>query len=303
MAKRGLGRGLDALFGDVAAASAVGEGELRYVEVEAVRPSPVQPRRQINEEDLEELAASIRELGVVQPVVVRQAADGSYELIAGERRWRAAKLAALTVIPAVVRVVGDREAMEIALVENLQREDLNPLDEALALRSLLDEFGLTQEMVAERIGKSRPYIANSLRLLGLSEVLQSYVHQGLLTAGHARALLGLDRQEVAEAVATEVIRKGLSVRATEDLVRRRNRAANAEAEDRRARSRGQDPELATVAEGLAESLGTAVRIRSRKDGRGCIEIEYYGLEDLNRLLEVLGCGHVSRETFPGPPPA
>ncbi|TDA70659.1 MAG: ParB/RepB/Spo0J family partition protein [Clostridia bacterium] len=299
MAKRGLGRGLDALFGDVAAASA-GEGELRYVEVGAVRPNPVQPRRQVNEAELEELAASIRELGVVQPVVVRQAADGSYELIAGERRWRAAKLAGLSVIPAVVREVGNREAMEMALVENLQREDLNPLDEALAFRMLLDEFGLTQEEVAERIGKSRPYIANSLRLLGLSEVLQSYIRQGLLTAGHARAILGLERQGEAEAVATEVIRRGLSVRATEDLVRRRNGAAGLERE--RVSSRGQDPELAAVATELAESLGTEVRLRPRKDGGGRIEIEYYSLADLNRLLEVLG-GHVSRETSSWSPPA
>lgn len=302
MAKRGLGRGLDALFGDVAAASG-GEGELRYIEVGAVRPSPVQPRRQFSEEELEELAASIREMGVVQPVVVRQVAGGSYELIAGERRWRAAKLAGLSVIPAVVREVGDREAMEMALVENLQRENLNPLDEALAFRMLLDEFGLTQEEVAERIGKSRPYVANSLRLLGLPEVLQSYIRQGLLTSGHARAILGLERPGEAEAVATEVIRKGLSVRATEELVRRRNRAAVSEREEAQARGRRQDPELAAIAEELAEALGTAVRIRPRKDGRGCIEIEYYGLEDLNRLLEFLGCGHVSRETSPWPPPA
>lgn len=292
MAKRGLGRGLEALIPVTAGVEEA--GGVVSLAVGDIRPSRYQPRRRLDQEALEELARSIQEHGVIQPVVVRQAGDGQYELVAGERRWRACQVAGLTEVPALIRELTDREAMEMAMVENLQREDLTALEEARAYRALIEDFGLTQEEVAMRVGKSRPYVANMLRLLHLPEVVQSYLEQGLLFAGHARALLSLEQRAEQEEVAQAIVAEGWSVRETEQAVRRRQRGATAAASSR-APVRDEDSwELRHIEERLSEILGTRVTLRSRRAG-GVLEISYYSAEDLDRLVEVMELA-VSRET-------
>ncbi|MBC7341394.1 MAG: ParB/RepB/Spo0J family partition protein [Clostridia bacterium] len=296
MAKRklgGLGRGLEALL-------SVGDDEGReepgtrvvYLRVEDIRPGRHQPRRGFDEEKLEELAASIREHGLVQPVVVRPTAEGGYELVAGERRWRASARAGLRVIPAVIRELSDRETMEVGLIENLQREDLEPLEEAAAYKTLIEEFNLTQEELAQRVGKSRSVITNSLRLLTLPAEVKRLLEAGELSAGHARALLGLEDEDTMVALAQEVARRGLSVRQTEELVRAskekglaRSRLGEADRKEKEAA----DPVrmwLRNVEEQLREVLGTKVMIRGRGD-RGRIIIEYFASEDLERIAEAI----------------
>jgi ParB family chromosome partitioning protein len=245
-------------------------------------PNPHQPRRHMDDAGLEELAASIREHGVLQPVLVTETLDG-YQLIAGERRVRASRLAGLERIPALVRQLADRDQLEVALVENVQRADLDPIDEALAYRQLIDEFGLTQERVAERVGKARATVANTLRLLDLHPNIQAAISDGRLTEGHGRALGGLAPDGQAHVLGT-VLRQGLSVRQTEELVRRlrepRTQAAATAA------VRRLDPDLERVEADLRERLGTKVSLsRSRKGGR--IVIEYYSDEELGRLYERL----------------
>ncbi|MDX1623416.1 MAG: ParB/RepB/Spo0J family partition protein [Gemmatimonadota bacterium] len=286
--KKRLGKGLGALLGDtgVEGDSAPAEdGIVREIGVERISPNRFQPRHTVREEGLDELAASIREKGVLQPVIVAPR-DGEYELISGERRWRAARRAGLRRVPAIVRVVDDRERLEIALVENLQREDLDPIDEALGYRRLVDEFDLTQAELAERVGKSRPAIANALRLLELPEPVRQSVKEGALTAGHARALLGLEDRERLGEIAAEIEAKGLSVRQVERRVRRENRRDDAGAE-------GDDAgELQRVRleEELQRALGTRVRIHAAREGRGRIEVAFYSWEDLDRLVEQLKGG-------------
>ncbi|MBC7347340.1 MAG: ParB/RepB/Spo0J family partition protein, partial [Clostridia bacterium] len=269
MVRRGLGRGLEALIPQ--------EVELREqivaLELEKIEPNPRQPRRQVDEAGLEELAASIREHGVVQPIVVCQVGEGRYRLVAGERRWRACRLLGMTTIPAVVKELSDRESTEVALVENLQREDLNPLEEATAYQMLQEEFGLTQEEVARRVGKSRAQVANTLRLLQLPAEVQGYIEAGLLSAGHGRALLALAGEEQQVRLAQEIVRKGLSVREAEKAVRREGRRRR----EMEARDAGEG-EWAEIAAALAERLGTKVRVRGR-EGRGRIEVEFYSLDD------------------------
>lgn len=277
MARRGLGRGLEALFPQEAEV----QEQVLNIEVDKIDPNPWQPRRRLDTVALEELAASIREHGVVQPVVVARAAEGRYRLVAGERRWRACRLLGLATIPAIVKDLSDRDATEVALVENVQREDLNPLEEATAYRILQEEFGLTQEEVARRVGKSRAQIANTLRLLQLPEKIQGYIAEGLLSAGHGRALLALEDPEEQVRLAEEIVSRGLSVREAEELVKGVQRRPAV----RRA-ARPECEEWEELARTLAERLGTKVRIRSR-EGRGRIEIEFYGAEDLERLVELL----------------
>ena len=251
------------------------------VPLSRVVPNPHQPRHHWDDADLEDLAASIREHGVLQPVLVTETIDG-YQLIAGERRVRAARLAGLDRIPALVRQLADRDQLEVALVENVQRSDLDPIDEALAYRQLIDEFGLTQERVAERVGKARATIANTLRLLDLHATVQAAIADGRITEGHGRALGGLSTDGQAQVLAT-VVGQGLSVRQAEELVRRLRepRATREPATKPRL-----DAELERVEEDLRQRLGTKVSLtRSRKGGR--IVIEYYSDEELGRLYDRL----------------
>ena len=271
-----LGRGLATLIPQRAA----GESAVVDVPLARIRPNPHQPRRHMDDGGLEELAASIREHGVLQPVLVTETLDG-YQLIAGERRVRASRLAGLERIPALVRQLADRDQLEVALVENLQRADLDPIDEALAYRQLIDEFGLTQEQVSDRVGKARATVANTLRLLDLHADVQAAIINGRITEGHGRALGSLPPDGQAQILRT-VIAQGLSVRQAEELVRRLREPKPAPA----ATAQRLDPDLERVETHLRERLGTKVSLsRSRAGGR--IVIEYYSDEELNRLYEHL----------------
>ncbi len=298
--RSGLGRGLDALLGSAASASvpagharteseAAHAGGVLEVELGRIEPNPRQPRRQLEPAALEALAASIREHGVLQPLVVTRlesAAGGErYRLIAGERRWAAAKLAGLVRVPVVVREASPRELLELALVENVQRADLNPLEEAAAYQQLIEEFGLTQEEIGRRVGKSRFAIANTLRLLNASAAVQQAVLDGELTEGHARAILGLRDKEAQRRVVAQVIEHGLSVRATEELVRRLQEPAPAAIQRRAGRAR-RPPELEELEERLRAALGTKVSLtRSKRGGR--LSIFFYDDEQLQSLLDRL----------------
>ena len=275
----GLGKGLSALLGDdFSMSSAQAPSTLPISQVESYAG---QPRKHFDQEKLEELAESIRQHGVIQPLTVRKLSSGYYQIIAGERRWRAARLAGLTEIPAVIIEADDRKAMELAMIENLQREDLSPMEEAEGYKLLMEDYGLTQEQAAQRVGKSRSAVANALRLLTLSPALRQMVEDGRLSAGHARALLPLTPALQEQAAAT-ILKNDLSVRQTEQLVKRLQAAPKPEKKP--------SPTVNYVAEAereLSGKLGRACHIsHGRKKGR--VEIEYYGVDDLNDLLEALG---------------
>jgi ParB family chromosome partitioning protein len=277
MDKRGLGRGLSAL---IPSAEAPEKPDQFLIDVEKIIPNPFQPRQLFDEQKIDELAASIRAQGVLQPLLVRRNGDG-YELVAGERRWRAALRAGLKEIPAVVRSVTDHQALELALVENLQREDLNPIEEARALRRLQEDFGFTQEEIADKVGRSRPAVANSMRLLLLPEEVQNEVSAGKISAGQARALLALERESLILAAAREVITNGLSTRDTERLVRRLKHSRK-----RRREIPTLEPDFQGLAEKLQKWLGTKVRLTHHAStGKGKIEIEYYSPMDLDRISQ------------------
>ncbi|HKQ59591.1 MAG TPA: ParB/RepB/Spo0J family partition protein [Candidatus Eisenbacteria bacterium] len=281
MVRKALGRGLEAL---IPAASEPAEGAAtgtpRELPVGDVGPSPYQPRTRFDDAALQELAASIKASGVLQPVIVRRHADG-YQLVAGERRLRAAQLAGLDQIPAIIRDVDDREMMELALIENIQREDLTPIDEAKAYKALLSAVGLTHDQLSERVGKQRSSITNSLRLLGLPPEVQDMVSRGTLSAGHARALLGLEASGDQLAAARYVVAKGFSVRRTEAFVTRRLRRQKSKPRVAKA------GELAEWESKLQQRFATRVTIiKGRKGGR--VEFEYYGDTDLERLFEAWG---------------
>ncbi len=276
--QHGLGRGLSALIPQRHATGASSQVE---VPIARVRTNPYQPRQRVDDEELRALAASIAEHGVLQPILVTETLDG-YQLIAGERRLRAARLAGLERIPAVVRQLADREQLEFALVENLQREDLDALESAHAFRQLIDEFGYSQDQVADRVGRARSTVANTLRLLDLDPAIQSAVIERRITEGHARALGGLPGEHQAR-VLTSVVERELSVRQTEELVRRLREPRTA-VEAKSARTA--DPDLERVEEDLRRALGTKVSLaRSRRGGR--IVIEYYSDEELGRLYDRL----------------
>ncbi len=282
MKRGGLGRGLSSLL---PGAGAMGSGLLE-VPVAAVSPNPRQPRREFPGESLAALARSIREVGILQPIVVR-ARDGGYELVAGERRLRAARLAGLSTVPAVLREGDDAESLREALIENLHRDDLAPLELAAAFQELLEDLGVTQETVAERLGYSRAHVANTIRLLSLPPDVQRLLAQGRIQAGHARALLGLPDDEARSALALRVAAEGLSVRQVEDLVR-----GYAEAPRRGAAraSAGPDPVLAEVEEILSEQLAARVRVTMGKR-KGKIMVEFGSREDLDRIVsEIVGSG-------------
>jgi len=271
-----LGRGLSSLIPQ----RAVSDTAVVDVLLARLRPNPYQPRRHMDDEGLQELAASIREHGVLQPVLVTETLEG-YQLIAGERRVRASRLAGLERIPALVRQLADRDQLEVALVENVQRADLDPIEEALAYRQLIDEFGLTQEQVSDRVGKARATIANTLRLLDLHAEVQAAIVDGRVTEGHGRALAGLPLDGQAQVLRT-AIGQSLSVRQTEELVRRLREPKPAAP----AAAQRLDPDLERVETHLRERLGTKVSL-SRSRAGGKIVIEYYSDEELNRLYEHL----------------
>ncbi|MGK2947511.1 MAG: ParB/RepB/Spo0J family partition protein [Acidimicrobiales bacterium] len=298
MARRsGLGRGLGALIPTDLTGADVGSG-LREVPVGSIAPNPLQPRSYFDEEALASLTASVAELGVLQPILVRELGDERYELIAGERRWRAAKRAGLPSIPVVVRSVDDVLSLEQALVENLHREDLNPLEEAAAYQQLMEDFELTQEQVAQKVGRSRSAVANTLRLFQLPPTIQRLVAENQLAAGHAKALLGTPDRAYQEALAKRIVAEGLSVREAEEAVRRHNEpeAEAPEADSAPATrtpgpapgKRLRAPGLLELEELLADHLSTRVAISmAGADGKGKVVVDFGGLEDLERIYRAM----------------
>lgn len=286
MNKKKLGRGLGELLGDALDDT----GRVMDISIDEISPNPWQPRRDFDEESLNALASSIRENGLIQPVVVRKKKDGTYELAAGERRWRAAKMAGLTVIPAISKEYDDRSMAEMALVENLQRKDLNPVDEGMAYRKLMDEYGLTQEGISKKVGKSRPYVANMVRLLDLPEEVKDFLSQGQLTAGQARPLLGLESDAEKVQLARRIVKEGLSARKVEDIIREGKEPKKKE-----------DPPAAAfmkaVEEKLGLSVGSKVRIRIGKGKnahKGTISISFSNDEEFQRIADILNQNHESR---------
>lgn len=284
MSKR-LGKGLDALIPTLDIAE---DDNVTEVAVDELRPNPYQPRKHFSEEALEELVASIRVHGIVQPLVVRQSIKG-YEIVAGERRYRAAVRASLESVPVVVKSFSDKQVMEIALIENLQREDLNPIEVANAYQKLMQEFSLTQEELALKVGKSRPHVTNFLRLLQLPASLREDVSRGTLTMGHARALLAIKDLEQQKALASKVKQEQASVRQLEEWIARINEAQRRK-EQKTKRKVTRDYALQSYEENLRTTLGTAVRIHEGKN-KGKIEIEFFSRRDLERLIELLSDKH------------
>lgn len=279
MSKR-LGRGLDALIPQLEVAE---QDQVREIPIKDLRPNPYQPRKEFREEALEELKQSILEHGVIQPILVRKSIKG-YDIIAGERRFRAAQLAGLTTIPAVERKFTDQQMMEVALIENLQREDLNPLEIAEAYQKIMERFSLTQEELAKKMGKSRSLVANYLRLLNLPNEIKENVSRGTLTMGHAKTLVAIEDSKLQIHLAEETIKKGLSVRKLEEMVQEIQ--LQKQKEKRPAKKNVKDIYYRTMEEKMRERLGTTVNIKPGKK-KGKIEIEYYSNGDLERILEIL----------------
>ena len=283
--KKGLGRGLDALFESYKeetenteeALSEAEKNQIQEIRINDIDPNPYQPRKQFNEEGIRELAESIRSHGVVQPIIVKKSGF-RYQIIAGERRWRAAREAELMTIPAMVMDLTEEEIIEIGLIENLQREDLNPIEEAQGIQQLMDRMNLTQEEAAKRLGRSRPAVANALRLLHLSDRIQKYLSEKRITTGHARALLSVEDKKLREEVARMIIEKDLNVRDTEKIIQNINK-------QKKTRKNGKEKPsyIMEIENGLEESLGTKVQIRPGAK-KGIIQIEYYSNEDLERII-------------------
>ena len=279
--QKGLGRGLGALMGDFSQEAEADNG-LKILPLQKVEPNPNQPRRDFDPEALEALSESIAQHGVLQPLTVRELESGYYQIIAGERRWRAARLAGLREIPAIVIEADDKKATELALIENLQREDLNPVEEAMGYSRLLKEYGMTQEDAAKRVGKSRPAVANALRLLQLTPEILEMVKTGALTPGHARAILSMKEPKKQKEAAQKIAALDLSVRQAELLCRNLNREPKPEPE---AQPLAVDY-IAECEKSLSRHLGRGVKIVNGKR-KGRFELEFYGQEDLQRLLEIL----------------
>lgn len=270
--KTALGKGLDALIPDK------GE-EILYVDIERIRPGKQQPRKFFDEKALTELSSSIKERGVLQPIIVSRTGEGTFNLITGERRWRAATLAGLKKIPALIKNVASKDSLEIALIENIQREDLNPIETADAFNRLIKEFDLTQEELSEKVGKDRATVANYLRLLKLPDEIKTLLYNGALSMGHARALLSIEGRTLQVEAARKILKKGLSVRETESLVKKIIKPAKVR--DKK------DSQILALEEKLIKQLGTKVRILHKGKKGGKIEIEYYSVDELDRLLEIL----------------
>ena len=295
--RSGLGKGLAALIPDGASgtdrspgdSNKLDKNESRFLDIPLgdIEPNPFQPRQEFGEERMAELTRSVQEVGVLQPVLVREVADG-YELVVGERRWRAAKRAGLATIPAIVRVTDDRDTLEQAIVENIHRDDLNSLEEAFAYHRLVDEFEMTQHQVAVRVGRSRPSVANALRLLHLPTKVQRFLLDGQLSGGHGRALAGLSDRQIQETLALRIVDEGLSVRQTEELVRRLDEPVELSA-PKSAHGTGatSDPGLLEVEQALAERLDTTVKVTTR-GGRGRIIVTFADRDDLQRIFGMLG---------------
>ena len=277
--RKALGRGLNALLGT----SDIEPDQLREIDIDRVLPNSQQPRKNFDEDGLNELADSIREHGVVQPVVVRALDDGFFQLIAGERRWRASQRAGLSRIPAVIREAGEHDALEIALIENLQREDLNPIEEAQAYERLIVDFGMTQEEVARRVGKNRATISNMLRLLRLPSEVQQWLRENRISTGHAKALLSLSDLDAILDTARKIIQGNYSVRQTEMLVARYAKMAT---DDSGNGSGFIDPNVKAAVHALEQALGTKVTVQEH-EGKGKIEIHFFSFEEMNRLYEGL----------------
>lgn len=270
--KTALGKGLEALIPER------GEDVIK-IDIEKIVPDQYQPRKVFNDESLKELSISIKEKGVLQPVIVSRIGDGTFRLIAGERRWRAARLAGLKQIPALIKDVSSQDAIEIALIENIQREELNAIETASAFQRLIDEFHLTQEELSKRVGKDRATIANYLRILRLPDEIKGFINDGSLTIGHAKAILSLDNKEKQISAARDVIKKGLSVRETERICKKLS-------EPQIQKKKEKLPEVIDLENRLKQALGTKVTIQ-HKGNKGSIEIQYYSLDELDRLIELL----------------
>lgn len=275
---KGLGKGLEAFFPD----RVIEDDRVEQIAISKLRPNPYQPRKTFSEEAIDELAESIGKHGVLQPIIVRKTIKG-YEIVVGERRMRAAKKAGLKEIPAVVREFSDNEMMELALIENLQREDLNPIEEARAYEKLIEHFSITQDELAKRIGKSRPHIANHLRLLQLPKLVQQFIADGKLSMGHGRALLGLKDKQNMSALLEKILKEKLSVRDVEALVQRMNENVSRETKRKPPLL---SPFLKMKQKELEERLGTSVTIKRGKR-KGKIEIEFFSEEDLERIIELI----------------
>jgi len=284
MKNKGLGRGLRALIPTEPEGDQL-SGEIVQLPIKKIQPGSFQARQEFDEEALEELAASIKEHGVMQPVVVRPIQDGRYELIIGERRWRASQIAGLETIPCVIRDVDDLVSSEMMLVENIQREDLNPLEEAQAYKRLIDEYHLTQDQIAARVGKSRSFIANSMRLLNLPSLIKDLLIQRKLSVGHAKVLLGIPDRQQQEKLAKEIVDKGLSVREAEKVAQQLLQQNKKKVKPKK---KALDPEMADVEDRLRQLLGTRVKIKQGRRG-GKIEIDFFSRDELDRLLELLFC--------------
>ena len=279
--RRGLGKGLEALI-PVAEES---EGGLAEVPVSAITPNPMQPRTVIEAEALDELAASIREHGLIQPLIVTQQGPERYQLIAGERRWQAARAIGLATVPVIVKEATTQQLLELALVENVQRADLNPLEEATAFRQLVDEFGLTQEQVADRVGKSRVAVTNTIRLLKLPAEVKQALTDSTIDEGHARALLSLPTAEAQVAALKTVVQKDLSVRQTEELVRRLQAEPPPQKEAKKV-----SPEVQALEEEFRDMLGTKVDLYRNRKGRGRVVIHFYSEEELQTIYDIISGG-------------
>ena len=288
--RSGLGRGLDALFADAVPVSdsaekkqekpAAAADAVQYINIHDIMPNANQPRKTFSEEKIDELSKSIKEHGIIQPIVVRKKGE-SYEIVTGERRWRAARKAELTQVPCLIRELTDEQNMLIAIIENMQREDLNPVEEAEGLNQMITTFGMTQEQVSKSVGKSRPYIANSLRLLKLPEYIKNEMAEGRLSAAHGRTLITVESEDVRKALCDKIIREGLSVRETERLV-----SAQGKGKKKRPAAKVKNPDVARVESELKDALGTRVSI-VQNGKKGKIEIEYFSREELDRLIELL----------------
>jgi ParB family chromosome partitioning protein len=278
-ARSGLGKGLEALIPQIAQDRL---NEVVHIYLSDLTPNPYQPRRDFNQEKLEELVNSVREHGILQPIVVRKRASGGFEIIAGERRFRAVQLIGNETIPALVRDITDQEAMEIALIENLQRDDLNPVEVAEAYKRFMDLFSLTQEQLADRVGQSRSHVANLLRLLSLPQEVLDDVSRGTISMGHARALIGLKDNNKFDQILTKIKEQGLSVRSVESIVQNEQNVSR-ETKKQNPNNLNHNPQIQNYENQMREHLGTLVKIKHH-NGKGKIEIEYYNDEDLSRIL-------------------
>lgn len=287
MPKKGLGKGLGSLFNEkdieevTSDTSQTSEGDIKNIKMSLIEPNNKQPRRHFDEEKIKALSESIKEHGLIQPIIITPSENGMYKIVAGERRWRAAKKAKLNEIPAVVRKYNEEQVAEIALIENLQRENLNPIEEAIGYNLLIEEFNLTQELISQRVGKSRSAVANSLRLLSLEDDIQKMLIEGTLTSGHARAVLSLEDKELRIALSKRIIEDNLNVRQAEALAKQLQKKTPLKKQKEKT---AYDIEIEGLQNRLSSAMGTKVKI-NHTPKKGKIEIEYYGNDDLERILE------------------